>query len=101
MTLGFPTVLIPALHNKDGEGSSGDDLFLDSYQVSWISSINLICVPLGCIFSGSFTAWIGRRRAMQFVCFPILASWIIFFYAHHVNHLYIALCLSGFTGKNK
>lgn len=97
MCLGFPTILIPALQQKP-EG--GDDLSLDQSQISWISSINLICVPLGCIFSGSFATLIGRRRAMQLVNVPIFISWLIFYYSQHVHHLYIALCISGFTGIN-
>lgn len=98
MTLGFPTVLIPALQAKPNETSTSD-LILNESQISWISSINLICVPLGCIFSGSFTAFFGRRRAMQLVCVPLFFSWILFYFAQHVLHLYLALCMSGFTGK--
>lgn len=97
-TLGFPSLLIPALQEKPDE-EKYDDFFLNKDQISWISSINLICVPLGCVFSGSFTAILGRRLAMQLVCLPILGSWIIFYYSQHVYHLYIALCLSGFTGE--
>lgn len=98
MSLGFPTILIPALQQKPGEEHSNDDLSLNQSQISWISSINLICVPLGCIFSGSFATLIGRRRAMQLVNVPIFISWLIFYYSQHVYHLYIALCVSGFTG---
>lgn len=97
MCLGFPTILIPALQKTPSE-EHADDLSLDQSQISWISSINLICVPLGCIFSGSFASLIGRRRAMQLVNVPIFMSWLIFYYSQHVYHLYIALCISGFTG---
>lgn len=97
MTLGFPTVLIPALQENPDEEKT-EEFYLNKAQISWISSINLIFVPLGCVFSGSFTAFLGRRRAMQLVCFPILAAWIIFYFSNHVNQLYIGLCLSGFTG---
>ncbi|CRL04016.1 CLUMA_CG017134, isoform A [Clunio marinus] len=97
MTIGFPTVLIPALQQTT-ERKPSSDLSLNNSQISWISSINLICVPLGCIFSGTFTYYLGRRRAMQIVCIPIFISWIIIYYAKDVAHLYIALCLSGFTG---
>lgn len=97
MTLGFPTVLIPALQERPGRDKT--DLSLNSSQISWISSINLICVPLGCVFSGSFTSILGRRKAMQLVCVPIFASWVIIYYAQSVVHLYIASCLSGFTGR--
>jgi len=98
MTLGFPTVLISSLQKHDDDHEN-DGLSLNKEQISWISSLNLICVPLGCIFSGSFATLIGRRRAMQLVNVPIFISWIIFFYSQHVYQLYIALAISGFTGK--
>lgn len=98
MTLGFPTVLIPALQGNQNNEES-DEFFLNKSQISWISSINLICVPMGCVFSGTFTAVLGRRKAMQLVCLPIVGAWITFFLSHQVYHLYIALCLSGFAGK--
>jgi MFS family permease len=99
MTLGFPTVLIPALQQKPEE-ESNDGFSLSKAQISWISSINLICVPFGCVVSGSITAYLGRKKAMQLVCVPLLASWIILYFASDVFHLYIALCVSGFTGKS-
>uniref|UniRef100_A0A1B0G9I1 Major facilitator superfamily (MFS) profile domain-containing protein n=1 Tax=Glossina morsitans morsitans TaxID=37546 RepID=A0A1B0G9I1_GLOMM len=49
MTLGFPTIVIPAI--QGGEGREPSDIVLNRDQISWFSSINLICVPLGCIFS--------------------------------------------------
>lgn len=98
MTLGFPTVLISSL-KKHSDDQENDELSLTKEQISWISSLNLICVPLGCIFSGSFATLLGRRRAMQLVNVPIFISWIIFFYAQHVYQLYIALIISGFTGR--
>ncbi|CAG9802981.1 unnamed protein product [Chironomus riparius] len=97
MTLGFPTLLISSLKNHDDD-LENDGLSLTKEQISWISSLNLICVPLGCIFSGSFATLIGRRRSMQLVNVPIFISWIIFFYSQHVYQLYIALAISGFTG---
>jgi MFS family permease len=98
--LGFPTILIPALQTVQ-INDSDSDLMLNKVQISWISSLNLICVPLGCVFSGTFATLIGRRKAMQLVNIPIFISWIIFFYSKHVYHLYIALSISGFTGKMK
>lgn len=98
MTLGFPTVLIPALQEDETNVKKIESFYLSKTEVSWISSINLIFVPLGCVLSGVFSSLIGRKRAMQFVCFPLFASWIIIYYSKNVQHLYLALALSGFTG---
>uniref|UniRef100_A0A1I8P3K2 Major facilitator superfamily (MFS) profile domain-containing protein n=1 Tax=Stomoxys calcitrans TaxID=35570 RepID=A0A1I8P3K2_STOCA len=96
MTLGFPTIVIPAI--QGGEGREPSDIVLNKDQISWFSSINLICVPLGCLFSGMLTQPIGKRRAMQFVNLPILASWLLFHFSTRTEHLYAALCLSGLGG---
>ncbi|XP_067642478.1 solute carrier family 2, facilitated glucose transporter member 8 isoform X2 [Eurosta solidaginis] len=96
MTLGFPTIVIPAIQGGDGREPS--DIVLNRDEISWFSSINLICVPLGCLFSGLLTQPIGKRRAMQLVNIPILASWLLFHFSTRTEHLYAALCLSGLGG---
>ena len=94
MTLGFPTIVIPAI--QGGEGREPSDIVLNRDEISWFSkyafilfdlylafglifilfanffagSINLICVPLGCLFSGLLTQPIGKRKAMQ-VCLKL------------------------------
>ncbi|XP_055851615.1 facilitated trehalose transporter Tret1 isoform X2 [Episyrphus balteatus] len=96
MTLGFPTIVIPAIQGGDGREPS--DIVLNRDQISWFSSINLICVPLGCLFSGVFSQPIGKRKAMQIVNLPILGSWLLFHFATSTEHLYAALCLAGIGG---
>ncbi|XP_055902119.1 facilitated trehalose transporter Tret1 isoform X1 [Eupeodes corollae] len=96
MTLGFPTIVIPAIQGGDGREPS--DIILNREQISWFSSINLICVPLGCLFSGAFSQPIGKRKAMQIVNLPILGSWLLFHFATSTEHLYAALCLAGIGG---
>uniref|UniRef100_W8AE23 Facilitated trehalose transporter Tret1 n=2 Tax=Ceratitis capitata TaxID=7213 RepID=W8AE23_CERCA len=96
MTLGFPTIVIPAIQGGDGREPS--DIVLNRDEISWFSSINLICVPLGCLFSGVLSQPIGKRRAMQLVNLPILASWLLFHFSTRTEHLYAALCLSGLGG---
>lgn len=94
MTLGFSTILMPAVQNpKDGEV-----LHLDKSEISWISSINLIIVPVGCALSGVVTSPIGRRRAMQMVNVPFFIAWLIFHFSTTTAHLYGALFLTGLAG---
>ncbi|KAH8359792.1 hypothetical protein KR093_008883, partial [Drosophila rubida] len=121
MTLGFPTIVIPAIQGGEGrsDGRNGE-IVLNKDEISWFSkfpsvghscrlpnqtpkmplagSINLICVPLGCLFSGMLTQPLGKRRAMQFVNLPILAAWLMFHFATRTEHLYAALCLAGLGG---
>ncbi|KPU80207.1 uncharacterized protein Dana_GF18437, isoform B [Drosophila ananassae] len=98
MTLGFPTIVIPAIQGGEGRSESSGDIILNKDEISWFSSINLICVPLGCLFSGIITQPLGKRRAMQFVNLPILAAWLLFHFATRTEHLYAALCLAGLGG---
>uniref|UniRef100_A0A182IJQ0 Major facilitator superfamily (MFS) profile domain-containing protein n=1 Tax=Anopheles atroparvus TaxID=41427 RepID=A0A182IJQ0_ANOAO len=99
MTLGFPTIVIPAIQGGDGRQPALEkDVTLSSEQISWLSSINLICVPLGSIFSGMLTQPIGRRRAMQLINIPIFFAWMLFHYANDVTFLYLGLALAGLSG---
>lgn len=93
-TLGFPTILIPAVQNP----APGEMLHLQKSEVSWISSINLIVVPVGCALSGVVTTPLGRRRAMQLVNVPFFIAWLIFHYSTTTSHLYGALFLTGLAG---
>ncbi|XP_068157840.1 facilitated trehalose transporter Tret1 isoform X1 [Drosophila tropicalis] len=98
MTLGFPTIVIPAIQGGEGRSDPNSDIVLNKDEISWFSSINLICVPLGCLFSGLFTQPLGKRRAMQFVNLPMLAAWLMFHFSTRTEHLYAALCLAGLGG---
>ncbi|CAH0716177.1 unnamed protein product, partial [Brenthis ino] len=94
MTLGFTTILIPAVKDP----IEGEVLHLENSEISWISSINLIVVPLGCAVSGVVTTPMGRRRAMQMVNLPFFIAWLIFHFSTHTGHLYSALFLTGLAG---
>lgn len=94
MTLGFPTILIPAVKNPAVE----KQLHLENSEISWISSMNLIVVPIGCALSGVVTAPLGRRKSMQIVNIPIVTAWLLFHFATSTGHLYGALFLTGLSG---
>lgn len=77
MTLGFPTIIIPAIMGGEGrEASIHGEIVLNKDQISWFSSINLICVPVGCIFSGALAQPFGRRRAMQVIDFLVFKNFL-------------------------
>lgn len=65
LILGYPTILIPGLQYKGENSSEQPDFILDDNQISWIGSINLLCVPFGSITSGLLMDSIGKRRMMQ------------------------------------
>ncbi|XP_023727209.1 facilitated trehalose transporter Tret1 isoform X4 [Cryptotermes secundus] len=101
MTLGFPTIVIPSLQPHHGNVTDlreKDTLSLTEEQISWFSSINLICVPLGCLMSGTLTQPLGRKRAMILVNVPFIVAWVMFHYASNVGMLYASLVLTGLGG---
>ncbi|GFG30815.1 hypothetical protein Cfor_10877, partial [Coptotermes formosanus] len=61
-------------------------------------SINLICVPLGCLLSGTLTQPVGRKRSMIAVNVPFVVAWVMFHYASNVGMLYACLVLTGLSG---
>lgn len=65
LILGYPTILIPGLQYKGENATDQPDFVLNDDQISWIGSINLLCVPLGSITSGLLMDPVGKRRMMQ------------------------------------
>ncbi|VEN46389.1 unnamed protein product [Callosobruchus maculatus] len=94
LTLGFPTILIPSLSGDDPD----EKITMGVEEISWIGSLNLICVPLGCLFSGPVTHNLGRKLTMQLVTIPFIAAFLIFHFSNRSWHIFLALCLTGFTG---
>ncbi|XP_017785422.1 PREDICTED: facilitated trehalose transporter Tret1-like [Nicrophorus vespilloides] len=92
LTLGFPTILIPGLSDQN------EELHVDTDGVSWIGSINLISVPIGCLISGTISHTLGRKRAMQLVNLPFIGAWLIFRFATAPYQIFVALALTGLTG---
>lgn len=66
MILGYPTILIPGLQGKSNDNSTTHpDFELSDQQISWIGSVNMLFVPIGCLISGLFMEAMGKRRMMQ------------------------------------
>lgn len=63
-----------------------------------LGSINLICVPLGCIVSGTLTQPFGRKPSMIALTLPFILAWLMFHVASTVIELYLALALCGLCG---
>uniref|UniRef100_A0A8D8YEB3 Facilitated trehalose transporter Tret1 n=1 Tax=Cacopsylla melanoneura TaxID=428564 RepID=A0A8D8YEB3_9HEMI len=96
-SLGLPTIAIPVLSSLQ-EDTRDPYLTLNRSQISWFSSINLICVPLGCLVSGALTQPFGRKRSMMFMNIPYTIAFLLFILSRDVTTLYVALALCGLTG---
>ncbi|KAL2727536.1 facilitated trehalose transporter Tret1-like isoform X1 [Vespula maculifrons] len=91
-TLGFSTILIPELQSKNSEIPTTTE------EITWISSLNLFLVPLGCFVSGPISQYLGRKRTMMIANIPFIMAWLTFHYSYNTTMLFIALALTGFTG---
>ncbi|XP_060829670.1 facilitated trehalose transporter Tret1-like [Bombus pascuorum] len=91
-TLGFSTVLIPELQKENSE------IPVTMEELTWISSLNLFLVPIGCFASGPVSQFLGRKRTMMLTTIPFTAAWVIFYYATTAEMLFIALAMTGLTG---
>ncbi|XP_060851884.1 facilitated trehalose transporter Tret1-like [Rhopalosiphum padi] len=50
---------------------------INKEQFSWITSISVLCTPVGAFFVGLVMDRIGRKNACLLTCLPLLASWTI------------------------
>ncbi|KAI4501298.1 hypothetical protein M0802_003671 [Mischocyttarus mexicanus] len=91
-TLGFSTILIPELQSKNS------DIPATIEEITWISSLNLFLVPLGCFISGPISQYLGRKRTMMLANIPFIMAWLIFHYSYNTTTLFIALAMTGLTG---
>ncbi|XP_065199701.1 facilitated trehalose transporter Tret1-like isoform X2 [Planococcus citri] len=106
MTLGVSTIAIPALEDPNSSSKNGSHgyhqrdgiLTLNETQISWFSSIHLICVPFGCFVSGLITQPLGRKKSMMLLNIPFFTVWLLLYNATSVTTLYIALVISGLSG---
>lgn len=64
LILGYPTILIPGLQSKNNNASQ-PEFELGEEEISWISSILPLFVPLGSLISAVLMDRIGKRRIMQ------------------------------------
>nr|XP_034185545.1 facilitated trehalose transporter Tret1 [Osmia lignaria] len=91
-TLGFSTILIPELQKENSE------IPVTTEELTWISSLNLFLVPIGCFVSGPISQYLGRKKTMMLTTIPFIAAWIIYYYATSAGMLFIALAMTGLTG---
>lgn len=91
-TLGFATILIPALQREDS------DIKVTTEELTWISSLNLFLVPIGCLASGPLSQYLGRKRTMMLTNIPFVIAWLIYHYSSNPGMLFTALAMTGLTG---
>ncbi|XP_001601078.1 facilitated trehalose transporter Tret1 [Nasonia vitripennis] len=92
MSIGFSTILIPQLYQKNAE------IIVSLEELTWIGSMNYILTTVGAIASGMFAQWLGRKIMIVLLTMPYIVSWLILHYSTNSWMLFTALTLTGLSG---
>lgn len=71
ISLAFSAILEPKAE-KDA-----NDLELTADQKSWVASIIVLSVPVGCLFSAVIMEYLGRLTAIKLAAIPCVIGWIV------------------------
>lgn len=82
ISLAFSAILLPQLEDKDS------DLKITKTEASWVASIIVLSVPVGCLFSAVLMEYLGRLNAIKLAAIPCVLGWIMMGTA---NNFYLLL----------
>lgn len=71
------------------------ELNLSTAQTSWIASVIVLAVPVGCLFAGALMEWIGRLNTIKIASIPCIIGWIMIATGRNFYELLIGRILTG------
>lgn len=71
------------------------DLKITPAQSSWVASIIVLSVPVGCMFSGFLMEYIGRLNTIKSAAIPCIIGWILMATASNIYMLLAGRILTG------
>lgn len=71
------------------------ELNLSAAQTSWIASVIVLAVPVGCLFAGVLMEWIGRLNTIKIAALPCVLGWIMIATGTNFYLLLIGRILTG------
>lgn len=89
IALAYSAILIPQVELPDS------DLHMTSAESSWVASIIVIAVPIGCIFSGFFMEVIGRINVIKLAVIPCAIGWATIALAQSTYVILLGRFLTG------
>lgn len=89
IALAFSAILIPQVDKEDS------DLKLSKTEQSWVASIIVLSVPVGCMIAGVLMEWIGRLNAIKLAAIPCCIGWILIATASNVYMMLAGRILTG------
>lgn len=89
ISLAFSAILIPQIEGPDSE------LKLSAAQSSWVASVIVLAVPVGCLFAGVLMEWIGRLNTIKLAAIPCVLGWILIANASSIYEILGGRILTG------
>lgn len=87
--MAFSAILLPQLEEK------GSDLQISKAEASWVASIIVLSVPVGCLFSAVLMEYLGRLNAIKLAAIPCVMGWIMMGFATNFYFLLFGRILTG------
>ncbi|XP_055296426.1 facilitated trehalose transporter Tret1-2 homolog [Sitodiplosis mosellana] len=89
ISLAFSAILVPQLESEDS------DLKLDKEQTSWIASVIVLSVPVGCLIAAILMEWLGRLNTIKLAAIPCVIGWLLIANASNMIELLLGRILTG------
>lgn len=89
MVFGYSATLLPELQRPGSEISVSGD------TGSWIASMCLLSMAIGCIIGGVSVEKFGRKKTHIILCVPLLLGWVFIYFAFNLEMLLFGRILGG------
>lgn len=89
ISLAFSATLVPKLESGVG------GLLLTKEQTSWIASVIVLSVPVGCLISAILMEWIGRLNTIKLAALPCVLGFALIASASNFAEMLVGRILTG------
>lgn len=89
ISLAFSAILVPQIESEDS------DLKLTKEQTSWIASVIVLSVPIGCLIAAFSMEYIGRLNTIKISALPCCVGWILIANASSMTELLLGRIFTG------
>ncbi|XP_066596393.1 facilitated trehalose transporter Tret1-2 homolog isoform X2 [Prorops nasuta] len=89
ISMAYSAILVPHLEAEDAE------VHATRTETSWITSVIVVCAPVGALVSGFLMETLGRLKTLQIGAIPYVAGWILIALSQNVPMLLIGRIFTG------
>lgn len=75
--------------------NDSSDLKLTKQETSWIASIIVLSVPVGCLIAAILMEWLGRLNTIKLAAIPCVIGWILIANATNMAELLFGRIMTG------